>query len=501
MSRPSLPLVAGVVLTGLVPLASLLAGEGQVLGDPLGEVPVKLWLVETFAEVGLFGGAVDSIAFPRGGVLNNPDPLGTLVTALLRPVVGRAAAWNLLLAAQLVANAAAVAWLVRRRVGDDAAALTAAVAFALTPLALVYCVAGAITDVLHLWPWPLAIGCFLGAVEGRWHLGLWAGLWAGLGVVASPYNGVVFAALAPPGLVWLGVALARQRLAPRAVLRAAGATMVRRRAHRRGFAAWTAALMAAPDSQMSLDAVGATRHVAPFHDLRPGVADRYTAFLADWVAVGKGALVEREQAARFFRAFSPGLVVLGLAMVGLWRSRSLLWGLGAVFCVLASTGPFLPLNGALSFDAGGQPRLAAPPPRPARGGPPPRALPLRLPAVLCLAVLAGHGAVALGEGRGSCPWSSSPSWSWSRPCPCPSRPRRPRHRRSTPTSTCPRGPSSSCPTSRATATASSATTSCTSAATAAPFPTRSWASRRPGWSTTPSPPSSSPWSARPAPWP
>jgi hypothetical protein len=107
-------------------------------------------------------------------------------------------------------------------------------------------------------------------------------------------------------------------------------------------------MMADPSSQMSGDAVSATRHVPPYKFLEPGHRDRYTAFLLDYLAVGKGALIERVAAARFYRAFSPGWIVLGLAAFGLAgaqrRGTVSLWAGIAGFCILASTGPFLPLT-------------------------------------------------------------------------------------------------------------------------------------------------------------
>jgi len=424
VSRRRLALLAWLLVLPTLPLLSLLAPSDtpltdRLLADPLGEIPVKLWLFETFARVGLLGGFVDSIGFPHGGVLNNPDPGGTLITALLRPLLGRALAYDSLIWLQIFANAAATAWLALVVTRDERAAAVAAAAFALTPLALVYCVAGAVTDVLHLWPWPLAIGATLRALSGTGgRAAVAAGVAAAAGLVLCPYNGVVFAALAVPGLAWLwlcrdrpvldgGPALTGRRIVVVGVIISvvAGLPIA-------AFALWTRSLMVAPDSMMSLDAVEATRHTAPYLDLLPQNADRYTAFLADWVAVGKGARIERTLASRFFRAFSPGLVVLALAVSGLWACRARwralsLWGLGASFCILASTGPFLPLNGGLSLPFAGNPAWLL-----LHHGLPGASLllePFRyaLPAVLCLAVLAAVGTAAITPRLGA--------WSWLLP--------------------------------------------------------------------------------------
>ena len=105
--------------------------------------------------------------------------------------------------------------LVRSQVRSRGAALYGAVVFVLTPLVLVYCVAGAVTDMLNLWPWALA---------------LWASylllLLPALGLTERPH----FAADRYgylPGLVWaVVIAAALRRLADYPALRAAGFALV-----------------------------------------------------------------------------------------------------------------------------------------------------------------------------------------------------------------------------------------------------------------------------------
>lgn len=350
-----LPWLLSLLVLGALPLCSLVGAPGAMLADPLGEWPVKLWVFETFAEVGLFGGRVDASAFPGGGPLNNPDPVGTLVTALLRPLFGRAWAFNLLVVLQLQATMLATWWLVRALVEDRGAALLAAASFALTPLVLVYCVAGSVTDMLNLWPYPLLLRALWRALrEGAPRAALAAGLWGAVGFVTCPYNLVVFSTLAIPALPFLP-ALRGQTPWPR-VLRVAGTFAASLLLGAGAYAAWTWGLTHAPDSQIPSGLIDVTRHRPPYPFLEPGHVDRYTAYLADYLAVTKDALVEREAGSRYLRAFSPGLGLLGLAGLGLLlarRAEHRYWALAGAWGALVSTGPFLPVTRLLHLRAPG----------------------------------------------------------------------------------------------------------------------------------------------------
>ncbi len=349
-----------LVALATLPLVGAIGHADRLVGDPLGELPVKVWVFETFARIGLLGGRVDTAGFPNLGPLNNPDPAGTLVTGLLRPLVGRVWAYNLLVSGQLAASMLAAWALARALVGDALAALVAGVTFGLAPLVLAYAVSGAITDILNLWPYPLALLGLLNALRAAsprataaW--GAFGGAVAGLGFVTCPYNFVVFGAMAFPaatlvpfarrdGLVPAGPPLTPTlRTAALALLSLLAALLLVAGTH----ALYIRGILADPTSQMSASAVSATRHAPPYRFLEPGHRDRYVAWLADYVAVGKGALVERVAAARFYRAFAPGFLAYALALAGLLAPRrraTLVWAGTALFCVLASTGPFLPLT-------------------------------------------------------------------------------------------------------------------------------------------------------------
>jgi hypothetical protein len=366
MSRTTLASLIYLALLAAAPALSLVVGEGPYLADPLSELPVKIWGFERHAEGVFLGGLITSIGHPEPGPLNNPDLLGTLIYQATRPLVGRAGAFDLLVFLQLWAAMVATWALVRDLTRDAVAGLSAAVIFGLCPLVLVYCVSGAVTDMLNLWPWPLALLLLLRAARrGRWPLGLLGGAVLGLGFVTCPYNAVIFAALAVPLLValrWLWplrftpvpdpAATATLRDWPKVgvaallgVLGTAGLYLL-----------WLRGVMADPDSMMSAEQVASSRHAAPWPYLRPEYGDRYVAYLMDYLAVGKSQLVVREAGSRYFRAFSIGFIAPSLALLGLWASRGrrafvVTWLGVAFFFALASTGPFLPLTADLALPA------------------------------------------------------------------------------------------------------------------------------------------------------
>ncbi len=400
-----------LVLAGCaaVPLLSLAAAPWALLADPSSEVPVKLWVFETFWRDGLFGGRIETAGWPNVGSLNNPDPMGTLVTGALRPMLGRIGAYNTLVYLQLLANMLAMRSLLGTIVGSPGARVYGAVAFGLTPLVLVYCVNGAVTDMLNLWPWVMALRFGLGALRSGWREGAAAGLFAGLGFVTCPYNAVIFSVIAVPMAPFL-YALVRagpsmETPATRGGMRVAGLGLI-------GivfgavlltepYALWMDHILRAADSQMSAETVAETRHSAPYPYLQPTHPDRYTAFLSDYVATGKDALISREAGSRYFRAFSPGISLLVLGIVGLvtQRRRAMvaMWWAVAAFCITASLGPFTPLSAASSSPTPNNPvwlgLLAVWP------GAPLLLEPFRyaLPAVVGLAVAASCGVDALAS--------------------------------------------------------------------------------------------------------
>ena len=375
------PLVL-MALACALPLLSLVGHPGAYLADPLSELPVKLYFHETFWARGYWlGGVVDTIGYPLTGPINNPDPVGMVVTGLLAPIVGRPWAYNLFIWLELFA-AALSAWVLARglcrdevaagppgRGGAAGAAPPAGVAYALTPLLLVYPLAGAITDMLNVWPYPLAIHFALRALRRPgWRDGALAGAFAAAGLASCPYNFVVFSIAIIPSLLWLPVAWG-QRLVPEPdpdELRGPAADQARQWGRAvlglglvfgalGGLYMWQLrSIMSDPTSQMSDAIVSATRHAPPYLPLNPRTFDHYVAHLADYVAVGKDALFVRVMGARQYRALSPGLFVIAVSLLGVMgasrRRAALLWPLIAAFAALASAGPFLALSTGWGYD-------------------------------------------------------------------------------------------------------------------------------------------------------
>ncbi len=350
-----------------LPAWSLLGNPGAYLAGPYSEIWVKIWAFQTFSGRRVLGGVVESVGFPNNGLLNNPDPLGSLVHWALAPVIGSAGAYNLLVVGQLWAAMVAVWLLASDLTRRPWASIVAGVGFGLTPLVLVYPVACGITDILNLWPYPLALLFGLRALRrGGWRDGALAGIFAGLGFVTCPHNFVVFSSLLFPLLAWLplawrqGLVVAADPLAgagPRQWPRAALALALGFLVAAGWYVLWMKLLMGGAGAQVSEELVAGTRHQPPFRLLHPEELKRFTAFLGEYFAIGADGLVVRDMISRFYRAFSPGFALMGLGLAGLGLSRgrrlsAALWVVIAVFCAIASTGPFLPWSAHRCFDHG-----------------------------------------------------------------------------------------------------------------------------------------------------
>ncbi len=360
--KRTLPYLLVFAACAALPALSLGFGEGGYLAAPQTELPVRLWTYETFGFPRFLGGLVGEIGYPQPGMLNNPDPLGTLLYGLLVGPLGSAAAFDLPVLLHLWANMVA-AWLLAREVTrDDLASATAAISFGLAPLVLTYPVMCAVTDIAILWPYPLALLALLRAPErpGPWG-GLAAGGWLGVGFVTCPYNTAAFGALVLPVLLWTLVRVVVTRIRGDRwvlVLRPWAHTLVLAAV---GFALaggwyviWMRVIMGDPEGLVSDGMVASTRPSWPFAELRPGVPRRYTAFLVDWFAIGKGSLVVTDFVSRFFRAFSPGYTVWAAAVAALAlghgrRRVAAFLALVVVVLVIASTGPFLPVTRSTSL--------------------------------------------------------------------------------------------------------------------------------------------------------
>ncbi len=348
------PLAVAVLLTLLPALVSLLAGDGAWLAHHASEIPIRMWGLELYPEIGILGGLIDTVGHPFPGLLANPDPLSTAVYALLRTALVPAPAYDLLVLGALAANAAAAFFLARDQVRDDLAAVTAAVGLGTAPIVLSYAVSSAITDLLHLWPFILAILFSLRALRRPgWTNAVLAGLLASLGAVASTYNFVVLSAALFPlvvGLPWARSERWTPEPDPRATatrwqwLRTAAFMLLVLLPLVGGYYLWVEATLADPSSHLAPETVFDVRHQYPFTDLFP-VTEGYVSVLIDYLGLSTPLLFLRGDASRYVVVVTPGLAVLALAILGLvarWnRKRTvLLWLSVAAFAALASTGPY-----------------------------------------------------------------------------------------------------------------------------------------------------------------
>lgn len=345
-------LLAGVA--ALVPLGSLLVGGGGFLAHPDSELPVRLWAMDTFAEVGVLGGWVQDLGHPDPGPLNNPDPLGTAVMLLLRPWIGQVGAWNTLIVGLLFANLAATYALAMAWLRDRAAALAAAFAVGLMPLLLSYSLASAITDMMNLWPFPLVLLALLRMHRGQAPVrhGALAGLCAGVAVVTSPYATVIAAAGLLPGLLLAGPGLWQELRAPAtrgAWLRGLPPLLILSGLIGAAYGLALREILTAPQSQMSVDYLAITRNSPPWEALRPGHASQLIAPLSE--VLGIGGLRERDTASHYMRSNAIPLSVLALAIGGALRGgqAARAWAGLALLGVLIAAGPFLAFSPGLSL--------------------------------------------------------------------------------------------------------------------------------------------------------
>jgi hypothetical protein len=280
--------------------------------------------------------------------------------ALVRPLVGTVWGYNSLVFIQLYASMLATWAMAREQLSPDRvsvvanrSAMVAAVAVGLAPMVLMYAVAGAVSDMLNIWPYPLAILFLVRAIrQGKARYAALSGLFAGLGFITCPYNVLVFLVLLPPAA--LALPIVRQqaqhwekpiRILGRII--AAGALLTLLSAG--GYAWQMQRIMSAENSQMSTEMVDQTRHSPPFPFLQPRHSNRYVGWLSDYVAIGKGHLIWREAGSRYYRCYSPGFLLIYMAIVAVRRRDRpigpIIWLSMAVFAAVASTGPFLPWDG------------------------------------------------------------------------------------------------------------------------------------------------------------
>jgi len=252
------------------------------------------------------------------------------------------------------------AWALARRVWGDAwAATLAGLGVGLAPVVLSYCVMGAITDMLHLWPWLLA----LVALHAAWVApadaptralvlrGASAGALAALGFALSPYNLVLALGGGVPGaLLALGWALrdpARRPALVRSAPRALGGALLAGGLLAGPWALALRGIMDDPASTMSSAYVDATRHAPPWREVRPNHPAGYAARLEEYVATAPGDLLARDVGSHYARTTAVPWVLIALGCAGALLLRGTgagRWLAVAGFAAVASTGPYLSVS-------------------------------------------------------------------------------------------------------------------------------------------------------------
>lgn len=345
MKKITIPII--LLLLAVFPFSFNHAQNTDFIADQYSEISVKLWAYqEFFGWDSLFGKRIDNVGYPNNlGMLNNPDIFASIFMGILRPILPEALCYNLMLCTIMFANLLSSYLLSYRWIRDAFAAILSAMIFAWSPVVLSYCIAGAITDVFHIWPYPLAIWLFLRGLEENPKYAIVAGLCFGLGFILCPYNFVIFTPIAIPLLGWLYFQRnSYEQIGQNLIFLIISAGILTG-----GYAYQILQITQASESMMSEELLAQTRHTWPFFGLHIKRPDRYITTFSDFFTYGKENVIIREAAARFYRAFSIPVSVLGLSIFALWR-RYWLWGIIALFFILLSMGPFLAFSFEHYFD-------------------------------------------------------------------------------------------------------------------------------------------------------
>ena len=211
--RPSWLWLALGAFAYLVLLLALLwpatEGGSAALGAPTRDLFDHLWLHDWLGS-NLLGGDgplyTQELAWPDGGRLMHPDPVGWLLYAGFASLMGGVAAYDAMLVMQLWL-AALAAWLLGARVaGSATAGWLAGLAFGLSPFLLGQALGGE-SETVAAWPLVLALWALERCADRRgWQDALLAGALGALTAVASWYYGAFF------GLYALAWALLRCRV-------------------------------------------------------------------------------------------------------------------------------------------------------------------------------------------------------------------------------------------------------------------------------------------------
>jgi len=173
-----------------------LLSRSAVIGLHTHDLFDHVWLHRGFLG-SLFGDGsplqTTAIAWPEGGSILHPDPAGALLFSLLAPLLGSVSAYNWMLLVQLWLAALAGWALCRRVTGSTLSGWFGGLLIGASPYLLGQVNTGE-TETVAVWPLILGLLYMERVTETRsWRDGILAGLFAGLGAVASWYHGAFLA--------------------------------------------------------------------------------------------------------------------------------------------------------------------------------------------------------------------------------------------------------------------------------------------------------------------
>ncbi len=200
LAGPRFLAVAGAA--AFLPLLVLAVGPARllsrsaVIGLETHDLFDHVWLHRFFVD-SLFGDGsplrTTNIAWPEGGAILHPDPAGALLYTVASPLLGSVAAYNTMLVLQLWLAALAGWALCRHVTGSALAGWLGGLLVGASPYLLGQVNTGE-TETVAVWPLLLGLLFLERVVETRrWRDGVLAGLFAGLGAVASWYHGAFLA--------------------------------------------------------------------------------------------------------------------------------------------------------------------------------------------------------------------------------------------------------------------------------------------------------------------
>ena len=315
-------------------------------------------------ETGKIPTRADSVNFPLGGRLINPDLLNALVSFPLKNLLGVAAAYSIVAALELAFAGLAFYLLAFVLTRNKVASIAAGTAYLLFPYTVSYGICSGVPEINTAGFLPLLLYFLIKTVrESGWHNPIMSAISAMLLVLAAPHS-VVPAAIIIFLLVLYYLLIAKD---PNRDLILVSTEIARRPRFtlallkRLSLALVLSLLLTLPyllvvqNSVKSADSLLPRDELAARHDpsielvldnYKPNGEFPYVTPLIDFVTPGKNRPITMEEITRFYHSSYLGLAPLILALIGLCRLHNrlafFLAGLSLLGMLLA-TGPYLVL--------------------------------------------------------------------------------------------------------------------------------------------------------------